>query len=363
MKQLLKIMLVILTVSQMIVPASLSVSASSQGWYWPLWRHDEKEAEPVTHMSRGYSSDHHALDIAPMHSDEIVEVRATKDGTIVEIYSGCQNENGYYSGPCAKAGQGCDPVRETLKGYDNKGKPNVKVTENNFVSSSNSFYYGYCNGGLGNAVSISHDDGTGSLYAHMEKIVVSIGDKVRQGDVIGYAGSTGYSTGRHLHFAVYGSQQDLLSKKNPLNCNPNSPDLKITLSDDENMRRNSKGYAYDADGIEYVFETGEQEPEIVLSENSVTLKVNETYHIMAELAGTEESVRLSYKSQNRKIAYVDRDGVILAMSPGETVITVSYKKMEATLTVIVTEPERKEEIPVKKTVLEGVLDFIKNLFH
>ena len=81
------------------------------------------------------------------------------------------------------------------------------------------------------------------------------------------------------------------------------------------------------------------------------------------MTGVQTCALPIYKSQNRKIAYVDRDGVILAMSPGETVITVSYKKMEATLTVIVTEPERKEEIPVKKTVLEGVLDFIKNLFH
>ena len=48
-----------------------------------------------------------------------------------------------------------------------------------------------------------HDDGTYStLYGHMERIVVSVGDSVKKGDTIGYVGSTGYSTGFHLHFEI-----------------------------------------------------------------------------------------------------------------------------------------------------------------
>lgn len=52
-------------------------------------------------------------------------------------------------------------------------------------------------------VSISHNDGYGSLYAHMTNYVVSPGQYVNQGDVIGYVGSTGWSTGAHLHFEIY----------------------------------------------------------------------------------------------------------------------------------------------------------------
>lgn len=52
-------------------------------------------------------------------------------------------------------------------------------------------------------VSISHNDGFGSLYAHMTNYVVSVGDYVNQGDIIGYVGSTGWSTGAHLHFEVF----------------------------------------------------------------------------------------------------------------------------------------------------------------
>ncbi len=52
-------------------------------------------------------------------------------------------------------------------------------------------------------VSINHGDGYSSLYAHMTNYIVSNGQYVNQGDVIGYVGTTGWSTGPHLHFEIY----------------------------------------------------------------------------------------------------------------------------------------------------------------
>jgi len=57
-------------------------------------------------------------------------------------------------------------------------------------------------GGYGKVVIVSHGRGMATLYAHLCKIAVSSGDNVAKGDVVGYEGTTGFSTGPHLHFEV-----------------------------------------------------------------------------------------------------------------------------------------------------------------
>ncbi|MFB9983816.1 M23 family metallopeptidase [Mesorhizobium kowhaii] len=60
-------------------------------------------------------------------------------------------------------------------------------------------------GSYGNLVKISHGNGRETRYAHMQKfaIVAGVGTKVKAGDIIGYIGTTGLSTGPHLHFELY----------------------------------------------------------------------------------------------------------------------------------------------------------------
>ena len=57
-------------------------------------------------------------------------------------------------------------------------------------------------GRLGNSISLSHGFGYSTRYGHLSKIAVEAGQKVSRGDVIGYVGNTGRTTGYHLHYEI-----------------------------------------------------------------------------------------------------------------------------------------------------------------
>ena len=67
--------------------------------------------------------------------------------------------------------------------------------------------------GFGKLVEINHGDGYVTRYGHNEKTLVSVGETVKRGDPVGLMGSTGHSTGPHVHFEVLrnGRQVDPLS--------------------------------------------------------------------------------------------------------------------------------------------------------
>lgn len=63
-------------------------------------------------------------------------------------------------------------------------------------------FAGWASGGYGNAVAIDHGNGYQTLYAHLSSVNVTCGQSVVQGQTIGYGGSTGNSSGPHLHFEI-----------------------------------------------------------------------------------------------------------------------------------------------------------------
>jgi len=78
-------------------------------------------------------------------------------------------------------------------------------------------YSGWHNGGYGNVIVLDHGNGWQTLYAHLSQIYVGCGEGVFQGTMIGLMGSTGNSTGPHLHFEM---MHDVYGKVNPWNYLP-----------------------------------------------------------------------------------------------------------------------------------------------
>ena len=83
-----------------------------------------------------------------------------------------------------------------------KGTPIVAAASGRVVVSKNSGW----NGGYGKYIVIKHPNGVQTVYAHDSRVIVKRGQWVVQGQVIGYIGSTGRSTGPHVHFEVRGAK-------------------------------------------------------------------------------------------------------------------------------------------------------------
>lgn len=81
-----------------------------------------------------------------------------------------------------------------------KGTPIYAVQSGTVLISHASGY----NGGYGLYVVINFDDGRQAIFGHMSKVLAKVGQVIKKGDVIGYVGSTGKSTGPHLHLGFHG---------------------------------------------------------------------------------------------------------------------------------------------------------------
>ncbi len=168
------------------VPGNGGGSGGGSSFWWPIGSMETTEdggvlfatGEPANAVITSYfglrdkpkegaSTDHGGIDIGP-YGYEIgtVNVIASRDGVVADMHTGCVS-------------------------------------------------YGSCSTGFGNYVLLSHPDGMYTMYAHMHEntVTVSMGQSVRQGQVIGKAGSSGVSTGHHLHFEV---RTDINTKVNPL---------------------------------------------------------------------------------------------------------------------------------------------------
>jgi len=136
--------------------------------------------------------------------EEKSEEKKSKSGAkYIKVATGNTNVSGYFTHPVPGSIK-----TQGLHGYNAidfgapSGTPILAAAEGKVVVSR----VGGWNGGYGNYIVIEHPNGTQTLYAHNSENAVWQGKTVAQGQVIGYVGTTGRSTGNHLHFEVRGAK-------------------------------------------------------------------------------------------------------------------------------------------------------------
>ena len=92
----------------------------------------------------------------------------------------------------------------------------VMAADNNDKSAWRKYQYG-------KYVLVRHENGLATLYAHLSRQTVGAGAAVKRGDLVGYSGNTGYSTGPHLHLGLYWASSIEMKKRNPPPPAPPAP--------------------------------------------------------------------------------------------------------------------------------------------
>ena len=201
-----------LNMADVTTPTDYAAKLRSAGYY----------TAPLSYYSELMNSIYKTNNLARVRTlyDQVVEI-LNRNGGLQMTPDGQQLANGewvpnnaskeswgYFMDPAkgimtSDGGMRVHPTKGTWEGHfawdyaAPSGTP-IYAVKSGIIHSTTSGY----GGGYGNSVVIDHGDGYYTRYAHMSKKAVAKGDVVKQGDVIGYEGSTGRSTGPHVHFEI-----------------------------------------------------------------------------------------------------------------------------------------------------------------
>ena len=180
-----------------------------------LYSESDAELKKLEKLATGFENDKDKLEEAEKALDkqikELIQKKARAEymgdleaGTFLWPAPGNYSISSHY-GDSEGRGSG-------HKGMDIRASKGSDITAANsgvVIKVSNTCTHNYgkqgscgCGGGYGNYCIIDHGGGYSTVYAHATEIIVKEGQQVSTGDVIGYVGSTGESTGYHLHFEV-----------------------------------------------------------------------------------------------------------------------------------------------------------------
>lgn len=175
--------------------------------------HKVREGETIYTISKKYKTDAQKIVNFPFNDFTDLDTFALNVGQTLVVPDGVMPQAPAIIAPrppiaaSGGTGQFLWPAGGTITQYPvwyhmavdiaNNAAPGIAAADSGVVSIVQSLRYGY-----GNHIMIDHGGGYVTLYAHLSEIYVKLGDNIGRGQVIGRMGSTGRSTGTHLHFEV-----------------------------------------------------------------------------------------------------------------------------------------------------------------
>jgi len=132
-------------------------------------------------------------------------ITASSGSSSIRSFGYLPNLGNYFMQPTAGYNWGRIHGRNGVDIANSCGTPIYAAAEG-FIATADDVGY---NGGFGKFIKLVHSNSTETIYAHVSKLLVSTGEYAQRGQIIALIGSTGRSTGCHLHFEVHGAQNPL----------------------------------------------------------------------------------------------------------------------------------------------------------
>lgn len=174
--------------------------------------HKVKEGETVQSIAKKYKTESQKIVNFPFNDFADLDTFALNVGQTLVVPDGVQPEAPAIARPlpptfAGGTGQLLWPASGIITQYPvwyhnaldiaNNAAPGIAAAESGTVTLVEYLRYGY-----GQHVIVSHGDGLSTLYGHLSEIYVKVGDRLSRGQILGRMGSSGRSTGTHLHFEV-----------------------------------------------------------------------------------------------------------------------------------------------------------------
>lgn len=181
----------------------------------------EEAEETVASIKNDYKAKTDEIDISVKEIytqdinsiNETIQVASTVETAEVEVLDAVNNQEKIKSATLDGVYFGVKPVtgtitsrfgaNESIRDHTHKGMDIAAPYGTKIVAAADGevTYSGWM-GGYGNLIIITHENGIQTYYGHCSKLISKVGDEVKAGDEIAKVGSTGFSTGNHLHFEI-----------------------------------------------------------------------------------------------------------------------------------------------------------------